>query len=156
MHVSIESDRCVEFNQFLEKYIGSAPGQIKVEAIGDEGYWFDVGRYWILKDSKVIKFANSIFNLHASSEKFADSAVTLRQKCFDGLNVGEFKRIYLPTSFSSSAFVSPLVEPGVIRYERYQPPASIWRIRDTKRKEKFRTKTLKTKLFEHLKQSAGS
>jgi hypothetical protein len=70
IHISIESEHFYEFFNKFQYLIGSEIGKLKVEAIAEQGYWFDPGRYWLAKDKKITKFANILFNNPGKSEPF--------------------------------------------------------------------------------------
>ena len=70
VHLSIEKDRLDGFLRHFEDLIGDSLGQMKVEAIAERGYWFDVGRYWLLKDGHVVQFRNKGFNHGRSQDIF--------------------------------------------------------------------------------------
>lgn len=70
IHLSIHKD---EMASFLEKHrntISDELGALKIEAIADKGYWFDVGRYWLKKDDQVVLFKNKGFNHKAAFDEF--------------------------------------------------------------------------------------
>jgi len=70
VHLSIAKHRLDEFLRHFEDLIGDSLGQMKVEAIAERGYWFDVGRYWLLKGGRVVKFRNKGFNSGRSEQAF--------------------------------------------------------------------------------------
>ena len=70
VHLSIAKDRLDAFFQHFRDLIGDSLGQMKVEAIADRGYWFDVGRYWLLKDGRVAQFRNKGINHGRSQDAF--------------------------------------------------------------------------------------
>ena len=75
VHLSIEADKLDGFLRHFRDLIGDTLGKMKVETIAERGYWFDVGRYWLLKDGRVVQFRNKSFN-HGHSE---DTFVTRRK-----------------------------------------------------------------------------
>ena len=70
IHVSVLESEYEDFMRSMFDLIGDEPGKLKVEAIADEGYWFDVGRYWLIKDGLVVAFKNSTLNNKSSSTPF--------------------------------------------------------------------------------------
>lgn len=70
IHVSIQRDELDSFLQHNHDLISDQLGALKVEAIADKGYWFDVGRYWLMKNDKVVLFKNKGFNHKAATEPF--------------------------------------------------------------------------------------
>lgn len=70
IHISLESRYKKAFFEEFKAYIGSDMGQLKVETITDNGYWFDIGRYWLIDNKDVRKFANISFNRQGYVEPF--------------------------------------------------------------------------------------
>lgn len=70
VHLSIPKDRLEGFLRHFKDLIGDGLGQMKVETIAERGYWFDVGRYWLLKDGRVVQFRNKGFNDGRSQDAF--------------------------------------------------------------------------------------
>ena len=70
VHLSIAKGQLDRFLRHFEDLIGNSLGQMKVEAIAERGYWFDVGRYWLLKDEHVVQFRNKGFNHGRSRDAF--------------------------------------------------------------------------------------
>jgi hypothetical protein len=65
IHVSIPMQAHELFMLKFRQLIGENVGQLKVQAIADEGVWFDLGHYYLMKGNQVIYFANASFvNLH--------------------------------------------------------------------------------------------
>lgn len=62
LHVSIDECDIDKFNEVMSAKISDEIGGIKVEAIASKGYWLELGRYWLLKAKRVIKFSNYLFN----------------------------------------------------------------------------------------------
>ena len=67
VHVSIERTHLKQFLSYNSNIISDKLGDLKVQKIGDRGYWLDIGRYWIYKNGKVCAFKNIGFN-HAGNE----------------------------------------------------------------------------------------
>lgn len=70
LHVSIATS---DVHGFLERHkdlISTELGMLKVQAIADRGYWFDVGRYWLKTNETVVLFKNIGFNHKGASSEF--------------------------------------------------------------------------------------
>lgn len=75
----------ISFPKISEKYFwentqhlfGDELGKLKVEAIADSGYWFDVGRYFLYDKGKVIKFSNAGLNHRGNTKPFLLTKPTL-------------------------------------------------------------------------------
>ena len=70
IHISIHRDEVDGFFEQNKDIVSDQLGALKVEAIADKGYWFDVGRYWLKKDGEVVLFKNKGFNIKAASHAF--------------------------------------------------------------------------------------
>ena len=70
IHLSIQRDEVDGFLQLNHDLISDQLGALKVEAIADQGYWFDVGRYWLKKNDEVVLFKNKGFNHKAATGPF--------------------------------------------------------------------------------------
>ncbi|MFM2608297.1 hypothetical protein AAFX30_11785 [Vibrio chagasii] len=70
VHVSFPKTLEEEFWEKTQHLIGDELGKLKVEAIADSGYWFDVGRYFLYDEGQVIKFSNSGLNHRGNSKPF--------------------------------------------------------------------------------------
>ena len=70
IHLSIPRHEVDSFLQQNQDLISDELGALKVEAIADQGYWFDVGRYWLKKDGDVALFKNKGFNHKAALHPF--------------------------------------------------------------------------------------
>ncbi|MFA0553874.1 hypothetical protein AB4538_23845 [Vibrio lentus] len=70
VHVSLPKDLVGEFWEKTQHLVGDELGMLKVEAIADKGYWFDVGRYFLFQNSKVVKFSNSGLNHRGNTQPF--------------------------------------------------------------------------------------
>ncbi len=70
IHLSIHRDEVEGFFEQNHDIISDQLGALKIEAIADRGYWFDVGRYWLKMDGEVVLFKNKGFNHKASPDPF--------------------------------------------------------------------------------------
>ncbi|MFH0257077.1 hypothetical protein ACGRL8_08500 [Vibrio rumoiensis] len=70
VHISLPKDSEKEFWEKTQHLIGDELGKLKVEAVADTGYWFDIGRYFLYKKGKVIKFSNSGLNHRGNTKPF--------------------------------------------------------------------------------------
>lgn len=73
VHLSIHRDEVNRFLQQNSDLISEQLGALKIEAIADQGYWFDVGRYWLKKKSEIVLFKNKGFNHKATTCSFVCS-----------------------------------------------------------------------------------
>ncbi|EGU0150144.1 hypothetical protein JFQ72_004390 [Vibrio parahaemolyticus] len=70
VHVSFPKNSEKEFWEKTQHLVGDELGKLKVEAVADSGYWFDVGRYFLYEKGKVIKFSNSGLNHRGNTKPF--------------------------------------------------------------------------------------
>ncbi|MDQ2821763.1 MAG: hypothetical protein M3Y65_15445 [Pseudomonadota bacterium] len=70
LHLSMRRDALAPFLEEHSTVISQELGALKVEAIADSGYWFDVGRYWLKKDGQTVLFKNKGFNHVAATDAF--------------------------------------------------------------------------------------
>lgn len=70
VHVSIPKKDLDRFLEYHKQKINDEFGALKIQAIADRGYWFDIGRYWLFNKGEVVKFKNKLFNSKASTDAF--------------------------------------------------------------------------------------
>ncbi|MGR5543814.1 hypothetical protein ACP3VZ_01660 [Vibrio sp. PNB22_2_2] len=70
VHVSLPKASEKEFWDITQHLIGDELGKLKVEAVADSGYWFDIGRYFLYQNGKVVKFSNSGLNHRGNTKPF--------------------------------------------------------------------------------------
>lgn len=70
IHISIKKDKINKFFEEFKHLFSDEIGNLKVESISDKGYWFDIGRYWLMNNNEVIKFKNIIFNRKNTNNQF--------------------------------------------------------------------------------------
>lgn len=86
LHISIQKDKTDDFLSKYSNMISNKIGDLKIETIASKGYWFDIGRYWLVEDKSVKLFRNVLFNYLGNKEKFLKSRI--------------FKRIHKVNNFS--------------------------------------------------------
>jgi hypothetical protein len=73
IHISIpKKDKSTFFEQYSD-VINDDMGALKVQAVGDKAFWFDVGRYFIIKDQKVSQYKNFMLNHKGNIDPFFDN-----------------------------------------------------------------------------------
>ena len=88
IHISIHRN---EINGFLHEnhdLISDQLGALKIEAIADKGYWFDIGRYWLTKNEEVVLFKNKGLNHKAATGPFVS-----RRKISNLIETPEFSHL---------------------------------------------------------------
>lgn len=119
IHVSVHRD---EVNNFFDRHqdiISDRAGMLKVEAIADSGYWFDVGRYWLKKDGAIVLFKNKGLNHKAAVGPFVQRRIVSR---FIETPMFSHLRSYMMRFEQVLTYHKRLVEveKGETRYERFQ------------------------------------
>jgi len=74
LHISIKKDEVDSFLQHNSNLISNKLGCLKIESISNKGYWFDIGRYWLLGDNGVDIFKNVYFNRKGNKTPFIKDA----------------------------------------------------------------------------------
>lgn len=70
LHISIKRSELQGFLSKFDYIISDRLGDLKIQSISDRGYWFDVGRYWLIGDGIVTLFKNVMFNYNCNPNKF--------------------------------------------------------------------------------------
>lgn len=70
LHISVARDEVESFLALHNEMFSHDLGALKIEAIADQGYWFDVGRYWLKREGEVVLFKNKGFNQKTSRDPF--------------------------------------------------------------------------------------
>lgn len=93
LHISIQKDKVDNFLSKHSHMISNKIGDLKIETIASKGYWFDIGRYWLVEDKSVKLFKNALFNYLGNKEQFLKSRIFKRIHKFDDFSY--VKTIYL-------------------------------------------------------------
>lgn len=119
LHVSIAK---TEVDRFLERHkdlISDQLGCLKIQAIADIGYWFDVGRYWLKKDNEVVLFKNIGFNAKWARSEFVTKRKIHVVRKTEAFSQVESHLANLTNSFSYAKRIKPSVDALALDYERY-------------------------------------
>ncbi len=71
IHISIIKENVSGFLERNKDLISDDMGDLKVQFFADRGYWFDTGRYWVFKGSRLVSFKNILFNFIGNKEPFS-------------------------------------------------------------------------------------
>lgn len=151
VHVSVLADKVSHFESEISNLVTSRDGGLKIEAIGDEGYWLGLGRYWIFNKGDLVKYANATFNINSNSSPFSEKLTYTVLKNSLGLHASSYKTVCLGSSLSATSKICKNIDIGCIKYERFEKPVHSWEISDLKKEEKYLTKNLKKDLFDSFK-----
>lgn len=119
IHLSVHCDEVQHFFDRHQDIISDKPGMLKVEAIADCGYWFDVGRYWLKKNGEVVLFKNKGLNHKAAASSFVYQRMVNN---FIETPVFSYLHTYLMRFEQTLTYQKRLVEveKGETRYDRFQ------------------------------------
>lgn len=99
IHISILRDELEGFLEQNRDMISDQLGTLRVEAIADQGYWFDVGRYWLKKEGEVVLFKNKGFN-----RKSALGPFVCRRKVSNFIDTPTFAHLHTYVTKIENAF----------------------------------------------------
>jgi hypothetical protein len=152
LHISILKSELNKFLSYNADYISDDIGGLKIQAIADKGYWFDIGRYWLKKNGAVTLFKNKIFNHKANTKEF--SRFRLVKFVYSGnlFHYVKTRLLRIENSFSFSKKLEPKGGIDTLNYFRY----SFGEIQDLNvagdsyNKETLRSKRIKIDLFDKI------
>ncbi|PVZ64536.1 hypothetical protein [Pelagibaculum spongiae] len=119
IHLSVEKERMDAFFSSIAPMLSNEAGNLKVECISDQGLWLDIGRYWLKKNSEVLKFKNIIFNNGWSNNPYNDVRKSLKINKIDDYRYISEKYIHLKNSFSYKKKLRFLTFIDSYIFERY-------------------------------------
>jgi|GEM_PF-934323 len=153
LHVSIDRNQLGRFFSESRSLISGEMGCLKLQSVADKGYWFDVGRYWLLKDGKVIKYKNRVFNNPITNYPFSRSRKMTY--IYTGKNYSFVKNSYcnIESSFAytkrTDSSQDAIDHQNFIRYS-YSEVKNLSVAGDTIEEEILRSKSLKINLFNRI------
>lgn len=152
LHISIKKNKVDDFLLEHSNMISNKIGALKIETIASKGYWFDIGRYWLVEDKSVKLFRNVLFNYLGNKEKFLKSRIFKRIHKLD--NFSYVKTLYLNIykSFSYSKKLKKedsLDYANMIRYN-FEEIKDFDVAYDSINKEVLNSSSNKTKLFNNI------
>ena len=154
VHISIDSSEVDNFLNVHKELISDDLGCLKIQAIADQGYWFDIGRYWLKKDGKVVLFKNKSFNYKGAKNEFISKRKVYsltRSKAFCHF---DYFFVNLDNTFSYSKRVKQTSSEQSIVFERYSftEVKSSEAANHTEANELMKSKRLKVDLFQYISQ----
>lgn len=72
IHVSLPKESIHSFYEYIAPLMGNDMGKLKMEIQADHGYWFEPGRYWLIRDNAVVQFKNQGVHNHYVDDPFQD------------------------------------------------------------------------------------
>ena len=154
IHISIDSSEVDSFLNVHKELISDDLGCLKIQAIADQGYWFDIGRYWLKKNGKVVLFKNKSFNYKGAKNEFISKRKVYsltRSKAFCHF---DYFFVNLDNTFSYSKRVKQTSSEQSIVFERYSftEVKSSETANHTEANELMKSKKLKVDLFRYISQ----
>lgn len=151
VHLSIARHRLDGFLRHFDDLIGDALGQMKVEAIAERGYWFDVGRYWLLKGKRVVQFRNKGFNNGRSMNAFVTRRQAYARHEAEAFSYLRPLVMHLENSFSYTKKLGPQSS-GTTDFVRFtiEEIKTSKAMNETEGAEMLRSRARKVKLFARI------
>lgn len=152
IHISIQQDCLDDFIKINKAKISDKLGDLKIQAIGNKGYWFDIGRYWIKNNDDIVISANSGFNHKGNINPFIKiNKKTMHNK----IGFFEFTKTYyrnIKDSFSYSKKLNYAPDSDTGNFDRFtfDDIFCISLMVDTVTNEKLESKQSKIELFDNI------
>lgn len=155
IHVSIDENKEKPFFDAIIDLVGKNIGQLKIEAMGSRGYWFDVGRYWIFKNDVVVLHKNAYFNNGGIFDQ-SRLSMKIQKGPFGNFIKNEYAGIYDAFSYRKKIMSVDIKEEGVVEYGRYLIDEVITEVVaiSSRSKEKLKSHRMKIKTFVDMKNSS--
>lgn len=151
IHISIQKNKYQDFMNKYKYLFSEKLGDLKIENIADKGYWFDIGRYWLIKNNKDIKFKNVIFNRKGNNNIFLKNTklkYIVKNNFFNYVKT-IYKNIYSSFSYNKKIDYSEIDNINFKRYN-FEEIENLFVANQTKTKESFKSKELKVDLFNKI------
>ncbi len=84
LHISIATVDERQLSDLLSSDLSREMGGLKIEAVATSGYWSDLGRYWLIGEAGVVKYANVLFRTKTTKHPFVDNRLIRRLHSLDG------------------------------------------------------------------------
>lgn len=152
LHISIQKDKVDDFLLKHSNMISNRIGDLKIETIASKGYWFDIGRYWLVEDKSIKLFRNALFNYLGNKEKFLKSRIFKRIHKFDEFSYVKtiYLNIYKAFSYSKKLEKKDFIDyADMIRYN-FEEIKNFDVACNSINKEVLDSSSNKTKLFDRI------
>ncbi|EAB6708928.1 hypothetical protein DU754_03630 [Salmonella enterica subsp. enterica] len=152
MHVSIPADSIDDFYSYAAPLIGEDIGMLKIEMQADCGYWYEPGRYWLIRDNAVVLFKNQGLNSPYSNNPFQDGCSYYKKYHEDGYSIPVKCHNNIVGMLTYTKKLTLKDEPKNISFSRYEIDdiASFSNIQESILDEIEKSANFKIKLFETL------
>lgn len=155
IHISIKKS---EVENFLHKHkdmISSQLGDLKIESITNEGYWLDLGRYWLKNNNKIVMFKNYLFNQKGDCKPYSKNKIIYTVCLRDNFNYVKKSYINIYNTFSHTKKIdtniihSPVDKIDLNRYN-FNEICNLSVVEKTLKKESLKSKEIKKSLFDQI------
>jgi hypothetical protein len=119
LHISIPTESTQEFHRYVEPLIGGGMGMLKIEAEAEKGYWFEPGRYWLIKGNAISLFKNQGLNTPYTNDLFQDSLSYYKTYEEDGFTIPIKCRRNIAGALTYKNKISNINDPTHIEFCRY-------------------------------------
>jgi len=119
IHISIKNSGLEEFLRRHKDLISDEIGCLKIQAVAEEGYWFDVGRYWLKKGGTVVLFRNKEFNHPRARDQFAKKRKVIVLSKSEAFSHVGCRFVSIENSFSYSKRLRVDPADKMVEFERY-------------------------------------
>ena len=152
IHVSVKKSSVDLFLNEIGDLIGDEAGKFKIESIADQGYWLDVGRYWLFRDGKVEAFKNSTLHHKGTKTPFTYARTIKRLIKSDAFGHVKKSRVTIPSLLSYRKKVGCTRDENSIKYERfnYSDIQSLEHVKITTQEEEAKSKDLKARVIREV------
>lgn len=152
IHVSVKKSSVDLFLNEIGDLVGDEAGKFKIESIADQGYWLDVGRYWLFRDGKVAAFKNSTLHHKGAKTPFTYARTIKRLIVSDAFGHVKKIRVTIPSLLSFRKKIGCTRDESNINFERfnYSDIESSEHAKRTLQEEEDRSKDLKARIIQEI------
>ena len=149
LHISILKDEVTGFFNAYKNIFSNKMGDLKIESISNQGYWLDIGKYWLISDEKVDLFKNILFNNHNSHVVRSKQLKSIvKNSSFSYIKV-RWISIYDSLSYNKKVEIVNIDNFNFKRYN-FAEIQNLNVANITKSKEVLRSKQIKTRIIRGL------
>lgn len=148
IHISIDRSQVKSFLKYFENLFSDKIGKLKIETIANKGYWFDVGRYWLINDdNNLMQYKNILFNRLYSSEPFVFNRkfIYIRNNLFY-----KYKTIKYFNIFNSFSYGKKLNKNNTFIRYNYEEIKNFYVVNSSKTIEILHSKKIKSDVLKKL------
>ncbi|WP_028765499.1 hypothetical protein [Shewanella colwelliana] len=146
IHLSINKSDLDNFLLSFKHLISEEMGGLRVQSISSHGYWFDIGRYWLVDNGTITKYKNISFN-NPHSNRFFDTTKSMNPVFISDEYNYTVSRI--TSIYNSFSYIRKLNNNVFSRYELNEVK-NIMNFNKSYNREIFNSKKIKVELFNKL------